>query len=607
MIKTLYDIGVALSSIEKFSTYFKLWENPFEEGKVVVMNLDSEMNYNGNLGIGEDKKDKNLSKYLFKSFKKGANVVPTFYLTKTGSKHDPKKLFDKLVKCIENYHFEYFRFQETPKSKRKAEISDRYKNLFTDLSKFQFNNKENYLVTINIDGKWLGEIDYFKSFFSNEALKNHYTKNYGGPISSIQENKLCSITNKEDTVYGFVDTLGFTVNDNSFMRNGFDQGDAYKMFPVSPESVQMIEGAKKVVSDIGTRKFYGLKYIILPRFIAVQDDSTRRSALKYFFRNTNGDGFESSGLSIIHNEEILHAVTQRAELQNGICYDIMFYQQQQAQFLIKVQLSDVMPSRLKKIFEEKTNIEKTYRQITKIKIKEKNENPSKISFGLIKNYFSKKIKKNNKDVFIYQPYFFKIIEAVFYGNFLNEKEIIKAFIRQIRLDFKQQNEEGKSNTYIRRTKDAFVIYQFFKALGLFKNRLQMEEKEKQSVSLTTEGFIDQHSDFFDSEYKKGVFRLGNLSAYLMGKQYKKLNNTPFMKQLNSLRIDEKTITKILPKLISKLREYETALPELEQSIAKSLVHPNKLSKDEISYTFTLGLVMQREFSKAYRQNQEEEE
>ena len=80
-----------------------------------------------------------------------------------------------------------------------------------------------------------------------------------------------------------------------------------------------------------------------------------------------------------------------------------------------------------------------------------------------------------------------------------------------------------------------------------------------------------------------------------------------MKQLNSLNIDEKTITKILPKLISKLREYETALPELEQSIAKSLVYPNKLSKDEISYTFTLGLVMQREFSKAYRQNQEEEE
>lgn len=135
----------------------------------------------------------------------------------------------------------------------------------------------------------------------------------------------------------------------------------------------------------------------------------------------------------------------------------------------------------------------------------------------------------------------------------------------------------------------------------------MEEKEKQSVDLTTEGFIDQHLDFFDSEYKKGVFRLGSLSAYLMGKQYRKLNNSPFMKQLNSLNIDEKTISKIFPKLINKLREYDAAIPDLEQKIAKSLVHSNKLSKDEISYTFTLGLVMQREFAKAYKQKQEEEE
>jgi CRISPR-associated protein Csh1 len=127
----------------------------------------------------------------------------------------------------------------------------------------------------------------------------------------------------------------------------------------------------------------------------------------------------------------------------------------------------------------------------------------------------------------------------------------------------------------------------------------MEENQEQTVHLTAEEFINQHLEFFDSQYKIGVFLLGYLSAYLMGKQYKKLKSNPFMKQLNSLNIDEKTIQGILPKLINKLREYDSAIPEMEQKIAKCLVTESKLSKTEISYTFTLGLIMQKEFAKAY--------
>jgi CRISPR-associated protein Cas8b/Csh1 subtype I-B len=128
----------------------------------------------------------------------------------------------------------------------------------------------------------------------------------------------------------------------------------------------------------------------------------------------------------------------------------------------------------------------------------------------------------------------------------------------------------------------------------------MDEKDPEALSLTTEGFIEQHPHFFDTEYKKGVFRLGSLSAYLMAKQYQKLNSSPFIKQLNSLNIDERTIQKIFPKLINKLREYDKAVPGIEQLIASALVQQNSLSKDEISYTFTMGLVMQREFAKTYK-------
>jgi hypothetical protein len=37
----------------------------------------------------------------------------------------------------------------------------------------------------------------------------------------------------------------------SFSRNGFDVKDSYKMFPVSPEAVKILEGAKRIIIDSG--------------------------------------------------------------------------------------------------------------------------------------------------------------------------------------------------------------------------------------------------------------------------------------------------------------------------------------------------------------------
>jgi CRISPR-associated protein Csh1 len=131
--------------------------------------------------------------------------------------------------------------------------------------------------------------------------------------------------------------------------------------------------------------------------------------------------------------------------------------------------------------------------------------------------------------------------------------------------------------------------------------------EVNPIELVTKQFIDQHKHFFDSPYKKGVFLLGCLTKRLLSKQYQKLKNEPFFKQLNGLNIDEKQIQTIFPKLVNKLHEYEANLPNLEQEIAAALVKRSDLSKAETSYVFTLGLTMQGEFSKAWKEGKDAEE
>ena len=76
------------------------------------------------------------------------------------------------------------------------------------------------------------------------------------------------------------------------------------------------------------------------------------------------------------------------------------------------------------------------------------------------------------------------------------------------------------------------------------------------------------------------------------------------KNLNGLNIDEGVVKDIFPKLINKMREYELAVPDTESAIAQALVHKANIGRSEISYLFTLGMIMQREFSKQYQNKQQ---
>jgi hypothetical protein len=98
-----------------------------------------------------------------------------------------------------------------------------------------------------------------------------------------------------------------------------------------------------------------LKYFILPHFI-VNDDALITRVIANFFDTADKDtSFDGEGESIIYNERLIHRITEQYELQDSVYYDIFFYQPNNAQFLIKLHLSDILPSRFKEIFDIKKN------------------------------------------------------------------------------------------------------------------------------------------------------------------------------------------------------------------------------------------------------------
>lgn len=598
MLKNLYLIGKAIQ--REYPEYATPWQNPFpklkegQKAKVVVVEVNQ-----GEIAPQirvEEFRDTYLDKYLYRKVDgtNGTNLVPTFFYN-LSSKVDKEKwekeqitLLDKLIKKIKNSikknKHDFLGFDKLPELKALLLAASKHLSL-----------KNRYLFTMRINGKYFGEYPEYQELFREKAYLKYYGKSKG-------RNQVCAVTYEVvDEVWGGIDTLGFTVDKKAFNRNGFDGKKSYKMLGVAPKVAKVLDGAKSFVSDNLTNRFYNLQYFILPHFIH-DDEGIIQEVMHTFLEAKDRKTFTSEGNAIIHNETILKEIAEEENLQHQIYYDLFFYEQNQNQLLIKLQLSDVLPSQIKKIFDLKEQVEEDYRELTTYKYKEEVKH-FYITFAAIAAYFSKAKKKNE---YIFHPYFFKVLEAVFYNSTLKEEEILKAFIKTIRTAFKNRKDEDAKYQYL--TTQSFVIYQFFLRLNLFKNKKYMEKSNQTTENSALDDFILKHPTFFDSEYKKGIFRMGALTKILLKKQYQKLKNEPFMKNLYSLNLDENKIMELLPKLINKLREYDVGYTAaLETEIAKALVSPSTMSKTEISYAFTLGMIMQSEFGKQDFENWKEEQ
>ena len=620
MIKSFYTIGNVLRKDEAYAEYFEPWSNPFpkvkdNEAKVIIASVEEGM-------LHEDLKEENFSKrkvnsYLYRKVQgaNGTNLVPTFLFQTDRNlekySDNVRKLIKKVKKSVQNYNHSFINHKQIDAIEQKL------------IQYYQFINfDKRYLVTFQIDKKYFGDFEDYKNLFREDAYSKYYK-------DSSAKDKLCAVTYKQsEEVWGRVDTLGFTVDAVTFSRNGFDTKDSYKMFPVSPDAVKVLEGAKRIIleSDLNlTRNFYGLKYFILPHFINTNAEITDEIIRLFIKKSTTKQSFESEGKGIINNEIIINEIINDEVLsKDDIYYDIFFYQPNNAQFLIKLHLSDVLPSRFKEIFKVKERVEKKYELLNRVFIKAKTKNAIdiiktySISFGGyyekglppfygIKDYFSQKVKTDT----VFHPYFYKVLEAVFYGTKLNNETILKAFMEKIVLAFK--NVKENPNDFTRHVKTSFTIYQFFNELKLFNFNIMGENfvQSNQTVPLSLKEFIEQHKDFFtDIEpLRKGAFYLGCLTEKMLSVQrnyykFSKPYQEPFLKHLRNLSLDIKELRALYTKLNtfqkyqSILQRYDyTEITELQEEASKYLTASTNLSRTELSYAFTLGMAMQREFVK----------
>lgn len=544
-----------------------------------------------------------LSNYLYKKGEgaRGTDMTPISMVT------DIERTFETKI-------FSWFKNYDTIGSNEDINflvkigncLSENKESILKDLK--ENNSKENNIISLKIDNRYIGDEEFpvFQNILIDRATENLYSK-YGKVSKS--ENQLCSVCNQRRAeVYGFVDTYKFyTVDKPGFVSGGFHQEDAWKNYPVCLNCALILEAGKKYLGNGMNFNFYGFNYIVIPKFVSEVDEETKKETFK-IIEQQQDPKFRKKEINRLTSaeNEILELMSEQ---KNYLNLNFMFYDAPRgydgAVFNILVYIEDILPSRLKTLFDVKKDMDTIdiFREcmISVFENKKKTgEKPLDFNFGILRDFFYDFTNKR----WISKKYFLDIVDNIFTNKPIDYNFLMSFIMQKIRDDFINDYPTKIS------TLKGFMLLNYLSTLEIIKRRERREMNNKKAeenweifegaasgerevINQKISSFFSSFGDFFDSDAKKVVFLEGVLTQFLLNIQYQERGATPFKVKLKGLNLDEKQVKKLLPEIQNKLEEYgKNYYRILESIISKYFISAGngwKMSNDETSFYFVLGM------------------
>lgn len=477
--------------------------------------------------------------------------------------------------------------------RNKDEIFEDLSEKFDELDKKE---KKNTILTIKIKDdkeKYVGDFKIFRDIFREEVRKKFFTRKYGREIESKGTGK-CNLCKEECEVYGFASPFSvFTVDKKGFAPS-FLQEDSWKQLPICEKCAISLVAGREFIDTNLSKNFYGYKFYMIPYFAFkginenVIEEIKDSGSIKY------AKSLLSSEEEIVDNiedeKDIVSLIFVFYKPKQGDYFDIVKYIEDVPPSWIKIlfkTFDDVKSESifkeeyLRRIFSKKWVNDFTEASFNSKKIWNKTPNLSKF----IRTFFPA-----SKRTGVYDKYFIDIIGDILTQVPINNDFLIRSFLRELR--DKHANNEDFSETIV--SLQSLYLLIFLYKMDLLKGGVKIEEKTGRTIELSEiKEFFENYGLAFNSNSKRAAFLEGVLTKYLMDIQFKKRDSAPFRSKLYGLKLDERKIKKLLPQIIEKLREYKVSYSDLEQLTSEYLLNAENdgwdISKDEISYYFTLGL------------------
>lgn len=440
----------------------------------------------------------------------------------------------------------------------------------------------------------IGDYPFFGIFITEESKEGYkYSKTF--KKYSFSKNAVCSVCKKnKEEVFGYFTTLKFyNVDKPGMVSGGFRQDQSWKNYPVCLICALDIElGVKSMDETLDFSLYGGLKYYLIPK---IMNDTSKFEiisdiqAMKKTIKINNKDRPSITGAE----EELFDLLKDE---DNHASFSLIFYEKPQKEvFRILANIEEVLPSRLRKLFDVKAEVD----DLIFIKTPEKDgKRIFSFHFGAIRNFFpNDKMHGNHNKPFL------QIVNNIFCGESIDYHYVLPHVMGRIREAYIKNNEDNPWYHALL----SFMLLIYINKLGILTinngDPKTMDQSFYQSFVITSGDefeekaalFFDNFHDFFRSDVQKSIFLLGVLTKFLLNIQSVERNATPFWSKLKGLKMDSRDMVGLMPVIIEKLEQYQTNYyKHMETLISKLLISSGNHTRwnvpvDEMNYIFVLGM------------------
>lgn len=496
----------------------------------------------------EELKADSCKKMLYRSFRGvGINPSPSAAIT------DKDTFGLKILKLLERSAKETADPQE---SRYFQEIYntllDNQDEIRNQIDLYKNSNKEMYFLTLtfvdaNSEEKYLSD---------DPPFVNLFLRSVGDKESRYGSIGTCSICGKENVeVFGGVSPYKFFNLDKDGFLAGFSKDESYKNFPICAECIRDLNEGKDYISKNLTFTFVrGLQYQLIPQ--PLQDDAN----LEYILNIIEAQKQDTSNL--INGENLQHITESENDITfllkdaaDTVSLNFLFLKVSNSAEKILALIQDVLPSRLNTLYTAKNNVESTFANLTNYDF----------TFGTIRQFFPREdpsFKGGTANKVGLDKYFLDVTDRIFKGRTIDNDFLFQFITNRVRAEFVKLLSNQKNN-YRFITIDGLRVISFLNYLKLIRiKEVKMEQRQ-------FDGFFKNFGNLFQDPLKRGLFLLGAATQMFLDVQNNVRGSAPFLKQLKSLRMNERDFKELLVKVQDKVNEYEnvTSDPKNQYKLA----------------------------------------
>lgn len=381
-------------------------------------------------------------------------------------------------------------------------------------------NKNVKLFTVLIDGVPIAKDEDYLDLIRNNS-KPKQDEYYNGTCSvCTKPGKVTSNTTKFRLKSYITDKLSFASELKYFEKN-FSLCEECYSFALSGENY--------IINNLTT--FLGESLLVIPHSFKSKVDIT--DLKEVFIITETGINGTLNSLGNINNR------LSRISYLNAYVLNLIFYRSVNASFKIMESINDIPSTRINAII---TNLAKGNDKFSRVS--ESSVNLLKLNFLL--SGYSKSIGVS-------------YISKIFRFEKINEANIIREFIRSLRV-LTHSNEERNRLESIRKNILSMIIFlYFFKLMRLVpitntKGVDNMEDRLSNSMDREEESYL---RDMQINEEKEALCRIGFLLSSVGYAQYKSgLSNNPIFNKVNFNGMDINTVSKLVIEVEEKMRQYK---------------------------------------------------